>query len=381
METATGVNQKYVKLLHNSFKKYEDITRNEPLADNGNDNVEMKTRLQSECHSCKKVEVTELLQKQKVEKYQTRDKVGQVSVPNQDTIVTKRYHYNAKKNKTSTYVSKKKECDVDSVLSETNSLSTDGVKKESKKSVRKGKQRHTSIRFSEEEDEIVMDAFMSAGISDLKKIPTGFLSDLGKRMKRNGYSIKNRYSLLKTKNSRLYQVRFTILDDKAIIEAAAENIKKVGSLSKSSIEDSEEMATKLCRNKNTFWKRYEYHLKPWLLSYYAKTLNLDIRIMLGSFLEENFDTVYDIDWDLVAERPEFSGHTASNLKRIFNKMAEKSAKHLNLSVDIVTLEQVADDARIVGSSRKVTERTKLRQMEIIEYFEKVIKAKGIKNFL
>ena len=68
-----GVNQKYVKLLHNSFKKFEDVTRNEPLADNGNDNVEMKTRLQSECHSCKKVEVTELLQKA-IEKYQTRDK-------------------------------------------------------------------------------------------------------------------------------------------------------------------------------------------------------------------------------------------------------------------------------------------------------------------
>ena len=114
----TGVNQKYVNLLRNSFKKYkfqstrgssnakeyEDKTRNKNLADNGNDNVKMKTRLQSERQSCKKVDVTELLQKA-FEKYQTRDKEGQVSAPNQNTIVTKRYHYNnAKKNNTFTHV-------------------------------------------------------------------------------------------------------------------------------------------------------------------------------------------------------------------------------------------------------------------------------------
>ena len=52
-------------------------TRSKNLADNVNDNVEMKTRLQSERQSCKKVDVTELLQKA-FEKYQTRDKEGQV---------------------------------------------------------------------------------------------------------------------------------------------------------------------------------------------------------------------------------------------------------------------------------------------------------------
>ena len=81
------------------------------------------------------------------------------------------------------------------------------------------------------------------------------------------------------------------------------------------------------------------------------------------------------------QRQEFSGNTEDSLKRVFNKMVEKAARHLHVATSDVTLAQVAEDAKSVESSRKVTEKTKVRQMEIIEYFEQVIKTKGIKNYL
>ena len=123
----------------------------------------------------------------------------------------------------------------------------------------------TCKRFSKEEDEIIMEAFTSAGISELKKAPPGFISDLSGKMKRNVSSIYSRYTYLKTKNTRIFQVRFTLLDDKAIIDAATENIKRVGSLSKSSIDDKNEIADRLRRNKQNVISRWLYKLKPWIM--------------------------------------------------------------------------------------------------------------------
>ena len=110
-----------------------------------------------------------------------------------------------------------------------------------------------------------MEAFTSAGISELKKAPPGFISDLSGKMKRNVSSIYSRYTYLKTKNTRIFQVRFTLLDDKAIIDAATENIKRVGSLSKSSIDDKNEIADRLRRNKQNVISRWLYKLKPWIM--------------------------------------------------------------------------------------------------------------------
>ena len=190
--------------------------------------------------------------------------------------------------------------------------------------------------------------------------------------------------LLKTKKTRLHHVFFTLLDDKAIIDAAVESVKKVGNISKANIKNKKEIATKLSRSKYNVSSRWKYTLKPWIMCYHAKTLNLDIRIMLATFVAENFNTVYDIDWEKVLERPEMAGHNVGSIKRVFSRMTHVAASHLHKTVDEVSLSEVAEDANRSYSQlnvRKIPETTKKRQMEIIEYFELVIKPDNIKNFL
>ena len=251
--------------------------------------------------------------------------------------------------------------------------------------MKKGKRMVTKRNFTKEEDKMILEAFRSAGLSDTyKRAPSGFLKDLGLKLNRNKFSISTRHTLLKTEKSRLHQVFFTLLDDKAIIDAAVENVKKIGNINKASIENKKEIAIKLSRMTNNVSDRWMYTLKPWIMCYHAKTLNLDIRRMLATFVVENFNTVYDIDWEQVLERPEMSGHNVGSIKRVFSRMTRVAASHLHKTVDEVSLSEVAEDAKRSYSQlnvRKIPETTKKRQMEIIEYFELVIKPDNIKNFL
>ena len=115
-------------------------------------------------------------------------------------------------------------------------------------------------------------------------------------------------------------------------------------------------------------------LKVWLLSYYSKTLNLDVRIMLANILADNFDSVSSIDWEQVSHYKEFSGHTERSLRHLFFSNITKSAsKHLNVVKSQLTLRQVAEFAEVFyreDKVRKVSKNVQTRQIQIIEYFEK-----------
>ena len=169
-------------------------------------------------------------------------------------------------------------------------------------------------RFSKEEDDILLEAYFSSKPKDSKRLPNDFYKDLSKKMSRSESSLFHRLKRLKSGHLINKQGVFTLLDDKAIIDAAVENLKEVKDLRNTTIANRDELADKLNRNKYTLISRWYYRLKPWIMSYHEKTLNLDIRMPLASFVAENFETIYDIDWDLVLERPEFSGHTVGSIR-------------------------------------------------------------------
>ena len=239
-------------------------------------------------------------------------------------------------------------------------------------------------RFSKEEDDILLEAYFSSKPKDSKRLPNDFYKDLSKKMNRSESSLFHRLKRLKSGHLINKQGVFTLLDDKAIIDAAVENLKEVKDLRNTTIANRDELAIKLNRNKYTLISRWYYRLKPWIMSYHEKTLNLDIRMPLASFVAENFETIYDIDWDLVLERPEFSGHTVGSIRYVYLRMLHLAAWHLKLDSGLVTLAQVAEDARTTyttGKGRNIPETTRRRQMEVIEYFENVVKKNRIRNFL
>ena len=239
-------------------------------------------------------------------------------------------------------------------------------------------------RFSKEEDDILLDAYISAKSENSKRLPNDFYKDLSKKMKRSESSLFHRLKRLKSGSLVNKQGAFTLLDDKAIIDAAVENLKEVKSLRNTTIANRDELATKLNRNKYTLISRWYYRLKPWIMSYHEKTLNLDIRTPLASFVADNFDSIYSIDWDVVLERPEFSGHTVGSIRYVYLRMLHLAAWHLNLDSAKVSLTQVAEDVRTtytLGKGRNIPETTRRRQMEVIEYFEHIIEENRIEHFL
>ena len=132
-------------------------------------------------------------------------------------------------------------------------------------------------------------------------------------------------------------------------------------------------------------KRWCYQLQPWILQHYSGTLNLEIRRMLANYLAETFESVEDIDWNEVAERPEFVGHTYRSLQYMFFSTLFKSTKdHVKLEHTEITLRKIADNANEFFSEKKsikVIETVLIRQKQVIDYFEQYVKKHGIANFL
>ena len=82
------------------------------------------------------------------------------------------------------------------------------------------------------------------------------------------------------------------------------------------LPNSKELATRLNRNAWSIEQRWINQIKIWLLQYYKKTLNLEIRPMLANLLANHFQSYEDIDWKFVVTFPEFSGHTEGSLRML-----------------------------------------------------------------
>ena len=382
------INEKYAEMLQRTYEKYrlldartsnmnsssnvinvqndenetEEKKRHADMSCHAHDNIQGKDSCQSIRKRPKsKLRVTELL-KESFEKFRNIDKVGSTNERIGSLPKTNIKKIAKAKTDPNNYKNSKLLIDL------------------SMKS-----KRCTAVkRFSKEEDEILLEAYISSKPENSKRLPNDFYKDLSNKMNRSESSLFHRLKRLKSGKLVNKQGVFTLLDDKAIIDEAVENLKEVKSLRNTTIANRDELAIKLNRNKYTLISRWYYRLKPWIMSYHEKTLNLDIRVPLASFVAENFETIYEIDWDLVLERPEFSGHTVGSIRYVYLRMLHLAAWHLKLDSGMVSLKQVAEDAKTtytLGKGRNIPASTKQRQMEVIEYFENVIKNNGISNFL
>ena len=171
-----------------------------------------------------------------------------------------------------------------------------------------------------------------------------------------------------------------------IIDAAVEYLKESGSLRDTTIYGLKraQLALNLNRTRGQVNERWNKHLKVWLLGYYTKTLNLDVRQMLANVLAEKFDKYDKIDWTSLLSYPEFSGHTVTSLQFLFNAYLNKTAaRHLNVDHTTLTLKQIAEDAQTSYNSSKIAvgKSVQTRQEKIIEYFENFVTKNGIENFI
>jgi len=101
-----------------------------------------------------------------------------------------------------------------------------------------------------------------------------------------------------------------------------------------------------------------------------------VRLILANLLAEKFDSIPAIDWATVAGYKEFSGHTETSLRKLLHTdLMLAAVKHLKAPRSNLTLDQIAKTAMIKYSDvKKLPDRVRKRQMEIIEYWERKVKA-------
>ena len=81
-----------------------------------------------------------------------------------------------------------------------------------------------------------------------------------------------------------------VLIDSAINDLLA------GKLLKEAQINVRQNAELLQRSRTSVHNRWEAKIRSWVLQYYAKTLNLQIKPMLANVLAENFESLETVEW-------------------------------------------------------------------------------------
>ena len=248
-------------------------------------------------------------------------------------------------------------------------------KERSKKDKNRKNRKVCKIKFFlPEEDEFILKAIRK---DDYKIV------DIAKQLNRGCDSIIWRIKKLKTTGtSRRRYKNFDLKEDCVLIDSAMKNLRKHNCLENTIIEDQEEIASNLKRDTNSIKFRWEKLLRVWLLRYYKKTLNLEIRPMLANVIAENYETMGDIEWKDLLKYQEFSGHSDSSLRTVFYAhILPGAVKRLNIDKFDLTLKEIAGDAESNYKSTEVSKKVERRQKDIINYFETKIKQYNLKDFL
>jgi len=245
----------------------------------------------------------------------------------------------------------------------------------------KRKEYHTKITkngrkiFSDEEDQFLLN-FLSNN-PDFEKNRTLKLRELEGLLNRSVRSIDCRIrNLQKGKKTNRKHKTFSLTEDKVIIDKAIKHLYKCHVLRETVIEKPRKLARKLNRNYLAVEQRWSVRIRSWLLQYYNKNLNLEIRPMLAEFLSKHFDSVHSIDWKFVSSQTEFSGHTEESLRNQFHsRILHYTARHLQKPNHELTLKEIAHFTNKVISEKhnKISSSLERRQMECIDYFAKKIK--------
>ena len=259
--------------------------------------------------------------------------------------------------------------------------------REHKRSIQKKRQTVTNkslfnnskirISFSAEEDAKLLKCLGPDGI-----IVNEDITRLSNELNRGWGTIQARMKKLQRGSSKREIKFFTMKEDMLIIDKMIVLLLDGKLLHEATVTDSEfiQLGQLLQRSRMSIRNRWTY-LKTWLLCYYNKTLNLDIRPMLVNVLADNFESEDAVDWDFVLKFPEFSGHSTQSLRHMLHNYFQVVSKNMKISRIDLTLKQVSKYIKENYKPQKLTKRVEKRQGVIIEYFEKMVNSKGITNFV
>ena len=202
-----------------------------------------------------------------------------------------------------------------------------------------------------------------------------FLRD---KLSRNHQSIRGRYRILSRRN--LGPKRsFKLEEDMLIIDEAVRTLKKGIPLLEVKITNcGRDLEKSLNRAYRSIFDRWKKQLHPWILQYYTKTLNLEIRPMLANLIADNFDSISSVNWSYVSSYPEFSGYTEKSLRSLYgNQVIRVVEDSTGTQRSKLSLKEIATVAMEKFKNSKIRKTVIKRQTEVIKYFENCVKKNNI----
>ena len=386
-DSVKHVKTKYTTLLHQTFEKYKSIN----VMNNLNDETETDSAPKSSLLATNLLKhvvykylktISDELATEFLSEYPSLVVQNDGSKDLSLQKVVRKYLYDHRhclKNseEKSNFVSFKGKC-LDLTDSNENSQSKPVVKM-------KFKSRPPMRLFSNDEDEILLEALQS--LSSAEAVPSTKVRELMKLTNnRTRESIKERLKKLQRGTTKKEKKEFSLLEDKFIIDEALTAVAECSSLdatylSKKVMYDIGKSFNRDMRSIRDRWST----IRTWLLQYYKKTLNLEIRPMLANALADNFESRESIDWKLMTTFKEFLGHTEDSLRTNFNNIIyyyKQRMKIDNVAASKLTLKQIANFASSGEyHPRKVSSRIENRQRDLIEYFEVNASMKNVRNFV
>ena len=238
----------------------------------------------------------------------------------------------------------------------------------------------TATFYSKEEDKQLLEALNRSSSGDWKKVDMKDIKKLSFNLQRSTRSIRNRLRILQKGSLKRQRIQFNLEEDKMIIDSAIEGLKEGKSLQETSLPYVK-LAELLHREDTSVFNRWIY-IRMWLLQYYAKTLNLDVRPMLVNILADNFASVEAVDWNFVLTFPEFSGHTAASLKRKLHIVIRNICMKMKITPRELSLKQIRTHIKAgYNPQAKNVKSVERRQGQLISYFEQEVQLKNMKNFI
>jgi len=237
-------------------------------------------------------------------------------------------------------------------------------------------------KYTEEENKVLM-KFLENNPDFDKQNKSAKIKELVKKLKgRTHNSIESQLRIFRGSRecppSEKTRKLFSLTEDKLIIDEALKHLKQIKSLRETVIQNSLEFCKSFNRSATTIHERWEALIKCWLLQYYNKNLNLEIRPMLVDVIHRNYDSVVAIDWETVACHKEFSGYTILALKRIYKTLITQTARFFKKPSFELSMKEIANFANYFFNKKIIQKPSREeRKMACIAYFEQKISEQNI----
>ena len=238
------------------------------------------------------------------------------------------------------------------------------------------------IEFTLKEDEIIRSAMNEAEASGktVDKVA------LAKKLDRNSGSVYNRIVKLSRSWSQKKK-SFTLVEDLTMLETLI--IPRLGKLSEVFLRmgdpDVCDLSKQWNRGSTSLMNRWLNILQPMLLQHYSGTLNLRVERMLANHIAENCTDFAQIDWDGLAAKKEFAGHTERSLRNMYFFMSKNTKIRLNVQKSEVNPQHIAQYSEEVygdgGMKLTVSSSKMQRQREVIAFFMSQVGTEHVVDFL